>query len=102
METIAEDFVTKEEKIRKQIKAFIKSRGSQITQSKTDAWLSWIEKQGEPNPYSGVSFKYNGHTWKPSDAQMNALWDSIKHNLQLHPVLKSLYNDLKKLREDKI
>lgn len=23
----------------------------------------WLEKQGEPNPYSGVSFKYNGHTW---------------------------------------
>ena len=25
--------------------------------------LDWLEKQGEPNPYSGVSFKYNGHTW---------------------------------------
>jgi hypothetical protein len=25
--------------------------------------LSWLEKQDEPNPYSGVSFKYNGHTW---------------------------------------
>lgn len=25
--------------------------------------IDWIEKQGEPNPYSGVSFKYNGHTW---------------------------------------
>jgi hypothetical protein len=24
---------------------------------------NWIEKQGDPNPYSGVSFKYNGHTW---------------------------------------
>lgn len=23
----------------------------------------WLEKQGEPNPYSGVSFKYNSHTW---------------------------------------
>ena len=23
----------------------------------------WLEKQGKPNPYSGVSFKYNGHTW---------------------------------------
>ena len=22
-----------------------------------------LEKQGEPNPYSGVSFEYNGHTW---------------------------------------
>lgn len=25
--------------------------------------LVWLEKQSEPNPYSGVSFKYNGHTW---------------------------------------
>lgn len=25
--------------------------------------LTWLEKQGEPNPYSGVSFKYDGHTW---------------------------------------
>ena len=25
--------------------------------------IARIEKQGEPNPYSGVSFKYNGHTW---------------------------------------
>jgi hypothetical protein len=30
-----------------------------------DDVLAWLEKQGEqkPNPYSGVSFKYNGHTW---------------------------------------
>lgn len=38
--------------------------------------------------------------WKPSDDQMDALWDSIKHNLHLHPVLKSLYNELKKLKEE--
>lgn len=26
--------------------------------------IAWLEKQGEkPNPYSGVSFEYNGHTW---------------------------------------
>ena len=25
--------------------------------------VAWLEKQGETNPYSGVSFKYNGHTW---------------------------------------
>ena len=27
--------------------------------------LAWLEKQGEqkPNPYSGTSFEYNGHTW---------------------------------------
>ena len=28
-----------------------------------DKVLDWLERQGEPNPYSGVSFKYNGHTW---------------------------------------
>lgn len=25
--------------------------------------ITWLEKQGEPNPYSGVSFEYNDHTW---------------------------------------
>lgn len=25
--------------------------------------IAWLEKQGEQNPYSGVSFKYNGNTW---------------------------------------
>ena len=25
--------------------------------------VSFVEKKDEPNPYSGVSFKYNGHTW---------------------------------------
>ena len=38
---------SEDEKIRREIKAFIKSRGSQITQSKTDAWIAWIDKQGE-------------------------------------------------------
>lgn len=28
-----------------------------------DDFFAWLEKQGEQNPYSGVSFKYNGHTW---------------------------------------
>ena len=25
--------------------------------------IDWLERQCESNPYSGVSFKYNGHTW---------------------------------------
>ena len=25
--------------------------------------IAWLEKHYEPNPYSGVSFKCNGHTW---------------------------------------
>ena len=28
-----------------------------------DDCIAWLEKQGEQNPYSGTSFKYNGHTW---------------------------------------
>ena len=28
-----------------------------------DDCIDWLEKQCEPNPYSDVSFKYNGHTW---------------------------------------
>lgn len=47
---------SEDEKIRKQIKAFIKSRGSQITQSKTDAWIAWLEKQN--------------HTWSEYDELM--------------------------------
>ena len=30
---------------------------------KAEKAIAWLEKQCEPNPYSGVSFKYNGHTW---------------------------------------
>jgi len=41
---------SEDEKIMKEIKAFIRSRGSQITQSKTDAWIAWLEKQGEQKP----------------------------------------------------
>ena len=26
--------------------------------------IDWLEKQCESNPYNGVSFKYNGHTWR--------------------------------------
>ena len=37
-------------------------------------------------------------TWKPSGEQMGALWNSIKHDLPLHQILESLYNDLKILK----
>ena len=32
---------------------------------KGDEIIDWLEKQDEqkPNPYSGTSFEYNGHTW---------------------------------------
>jgi hypothetical protein len=36
---------------------------NQYGKADIDKNIAWLEKQGEPNPYSGVSFKYNGHTW---------------------------------------
>ena len=41
---------SEDERIRKQLKAFIHSRASLITQSKHDSWLAWLEKQGEQKP----------------------------------------------------
>ena len=34
-----------------------------LSEDEGKRWIAWLEKQGEPNPYSGTSFKYNGHTW---------------------------------------
>jgi hypothetical protein len=48
------------EKIRKRIIALVNAYGQGMYK---DEMLAWLEKQDEPNPYSGVSFKYNGHTW---------------------------------------
>lgn len=31
--------------------------------SDIDKCIAWLEKQDEQNPYSGISFKYNSHTW---------------------------------------
>lgn len=56
---------SEDEKIRKQIKAFIKSRGSQITQSKTDAWLAWLEKQKPIEDFNG------------DDYGIDSLWHAI-------------------------
>lgn len=50
---------SKGEKIRKEILEYIrKATGCK-------EWIAWLEKQNEQksNPYSGVSFEYNGHTW---------------------------------------
>lgn len=43
-------------------------------------YCKYIEKQGEPNPYSGVSFKYNGHTWGmcARDNGVEILVDGVK------------------------
>ena len=37
---------------------------SGITTDESEEMIAWIEKQGEKtNPYSGISFEYNGHIW---------------------------------------
>ena len=61
---------SEDERMRKEIRDFICwaiDRGS-ITKEQREqstSWISWLNKQGEckPNPYSGTSFEYNGHTW---------------------------------------
>ncbi len=78
---------SEDERVRKQIKAFIKSRGSQITQSKTDAWLAWLEKQ-------------KGIEWKPSKDEMDVLYalcyltNTIDDRKDA--ILTKLYQDLKR------
>lgn len=47
---------SEDEKIRREIKAFIKSRGSQITQSKTDAWIAWLDKQVTSQVKTGIEW----------------------------------------------
>ena len=56
--------------------------------------ITWLEKQGEQKP-----------VWKPSDEQMRSLSNAINVLHDLHEntdsgFLVSLYNDLKKLKED--
>lgn len=55
-----------DEKIKRCISDAVRKYGVEfatgtITEEKM---LTWLEKQGEKaNPYSGISFEYNGHTW---------------------------------------
>ena len=51
-----------DERLRKTAIAFLKDFAEQGYENAVEC-IDWLEKQGEPNPYSGVSFKYNGHTW---------------------------------------
>ena len=59
------DKESENERIRKEIIDMLRNWASvhYITKEQFSERMAWIEKQGEPNPYSGVSFKYNGHTW---------------------------------------
>jgi hypothetical protein len=56
-----------DERIRKELISYFQYMAdnypNDIKYAKVGNWIAWLEKQGEQNPYSGVSFKYNGHTW---------------------------------------
>ncbi len=66
---------SKDEKIRKELLeqiAYIIPNDDEVDnegntlptyQKRIDKYRTWLEEQGEPNPYSGVFFKYNDHTW---------------------------------------
>ena len=54
-----------DEKIRKELIAHFRNTRCVTEEGaeKIAQWVAWLEKQAEPNPYDGVSFKYNGHAW---------------------------------------
>ena len=58
---------TEGEKIRKELIDYLKERKSCESYGqyvlRYNRWINWLEKQEASNPYSGVSFEYNGHTW---------------------------------------
>ena len=56
------DIENEVERLRKTAISFLKDFAEQGYENAVEC-IDWLEKQGEPNPYSGVSFKYNGHTW---------------------------------------
>lgn len=67
MEVVSKE--SKDEQIRKAIKSGIRHLETQLGYDAVDGVdildiYSWLEKQGEKtNPYSGISFEYNGHIW---------------------------------------
>ena len=55
---------SEDEKIRKEIIYHIQHCDDTIDEQTEKRMLAWLEKQDEKtNPYSGVSFEYNGHIW---------------------------------------
>ena len=60
----------------------------------TNSWLAWLERQGEQ--------KVSTVDWKPSDEQMKLLEELVEDNDQrhFHTLLKSLYEQLKRLKEE--
>ena len=53
---------SEDDRIRKSIIDLVEKR---MPKSENKKWMiAWLEKQGEKtNPYSGISFEYNGHIW---------------------------------------
>lgn len=52
---------SEDERVRKELLAVV---GDLVLPNEQQSrFVAWLEKQGEQNPYSGVSFKYNGHAW---------------------------------------
>ena len=69
-----------------------------------DDCIDWLEKQCEPNPYSDVSFKYNGHTWGMCgrDNGVEILVDGeIKERIFLDNKLKGK-SALEAIKEEKV
>jgi len=60
---------SEDEKIRKVLvdffKDYVKNTSMYLENIDVHAILAWLEKQQseKTNPYSGISFEYNGHTW---------------------------------------
>ena len=56
------DIENEDERLRKTAISFLKDFAEQGYENAVEC-IDGLEKQGEAKPYSGVSFKYNGHTW---------------------------------------
>ena len=58
-----------DERIRKELLEHCKNQAKPYIQTRNkcpqiQSWITWLEKQGsKTNPYSGISFEYNGHIW---------------------------------------
>ena len=56
-----------DEIIRKELLSFCQNRADNYPNDPKYAnignWIAWLAKQGKSNPYSGVSFEYNGNIW---------------------------------------
>ena len=54
---------SEDEKIRKELILFVKGNIQDEESEQRKDYLAWLEKHGEPNPFTGTGFKYNGHEY---------------------------------------